>query len=145
MANTPPHSAEATSDSDSSSPVVATIATTPDHAKVLAALLQAEGIPAHIDGQGLADEFAIPQRLMNTQGVRVLVPAGSLESAQDILQNSEVDEAELTAQALAAGPTDPEAAQPAPPGRFAWLFQPWMILVYLTLPGLLAWLFWGTT
>ena len=88
----------------------------------------------------------VPGRAFQGSAERLLfVPAGSLESAQEILQNCEVDEEELTAQALAAGPTEPEARQPGPPGRFAWLFQPWMLLVYLTLPGLLVWLFWGNT
>ena len=119
--------------------MVAKIATTPDHAKVLAALLQAEGIPAYVAGQGLADEFAMSQRLMNSEGVRVLVPAGSLEAAQEILQDCAIDDAELTAQALAAAPTDYEQSPPRQPSRFGWLFKPWMLLVYLLLPSLLMW------
>jgi Putative prokaryotic signal transducing protein len=84
-------------------PAVARVATTPNEAKILVALLQAEGIPAHVDGEALADEVALSQRAMNLQGVRVIVPTSSLEQAREILADTAVSEAELEAQALAAG------------------------------------------
>ena len=84
-------------------PAVARVATTPNEAKILVALLQAEGIPAHVDGEALADEVALSQRAMNLQGVRVIVPTSSLEQAREILADTAVPEAELEAQALAAG------------------------------------------
>lgn len=54
-------------------------ANSPDQAKMFVALLQAEGIPAHVDGDGLVDEFVTSRRMMNLTGVKVLVPTSSLE------------------------------------------------------------------
>lgn len=93
---------------------VARIAASPAQAKVFVAMLQAEGIPARVDGDDLVDEFAAAQRLMNLMGTRVLVPTSSLADAQAILQPATVDADELTAQALAAG--TPETAPRALPG-----------------------------
>ena len=89
---------------------VAKVAATPEQAKIFAALLQAEGIPASIEGDSLADEVAVSRRMLNLNGTRVMVPTASLERAREILGNADVDEAELTAQALAA--SDPEPASP---------------------------------
>ena len=93
-------------------PAVARVATTPNEAKILVALLQAEGIPAHVDGESLADEVALSQRAMNLQGVRVIVPTSSLEQAREILADTAVPESELEAQALAAGELATDAATP---------------------------------
>ncbi|MBM4062350.1 MAG: hypothetical protein FJ265_14820 [Planctomycetes bacterium] len=41
---------------------VAVVATTAVQAKVFAALLQAEGIPAHIDGDGITDHCVVTDR-----------------------------------------------------------------------------------
>jgi len=90
---------------------VVRIAATPAEAKVLAARLQAEGIPAHVDGDSLSDEVAVSRRLMNLNGTRVMVPTASLERAREILASEVCDAAELEQQALAA--SDPERA-PAP-------------------------------
>jgi len=111
MAPAEPDSPSRAPTTDPATLVVARVASTPDQAKVLAAILQGEGIPAHIDGQGLVDEFAISQRLMNAQSNTVLVPAGSLQLAEEILQDCHIDEEELTAQALAAAPVDAMARQ----------------------------------
>ncbi len=89
---------------------VVRIANSPDQAKMFAALLQAEGIPAHVDGDGLADEFVTSRRLMNLTGVKVLVPTASLVRARDLLGPVEIDAAELERQALEA--EDPESPQP---------------------------------
>ena len=86
---------------------VVRIANSPDQAKLFVALLQGEGIPAHIDGDGLADEFVTSRRIMNLAGVKVLVPTASLVRALDLLGPVEIDAAELERQALAA--EDPEA------------------------------------
>lgn len=83
-------------------------ANSPDQAKLFAALLQAEGIPAHIEGDGLADEFVTSRRMLNLAGVRVHVPTASLERAREVLGPVEIDEAELERQALEAG----DAEQP---------------------------------
>ncbi|MBX3462593.1 MAG: hypothetical protein KF830_05450 [Planctomycetes bacterium] len=84
------------------------VARTPDQAQMFAALLRGAGIPAHVDFEGLADEFVTTQRLMNLSGVRVLVPTASLEHAREVLGDVDIDPVELERQALAAG--DPEPA-----------------------------------
>jgi hypothetical protein len=81
-------------------------ATTPAQAKVWIALLQAAGIPAHADGDSLADEVAVSQRLMNLQGTRVLVPTSSLQRAREVLDAETVDAAELERQALSASASE---------------------------------------
>lgn len=86
------------------------VAATPEQAKVFVALLQAEGIPASIEGDSLADEVAVSRRMLNLNGTRVMVPTASLERAREILGAAQIDEDELTAQALAA--SDPEQAAP---------------------------------
>lgn len=85
---------------------VVKVAADPAQAKLIAARLQAEGIPAYIDGDSLADEMAMSQRLMNLTGVKVLVPTASLSRAKEVLGPDEVAIGidELTAQALAAAP-----------------------------------------
>lgn len=85
---------------------VVKVAADPAQAKLLAARLQAEGIPAYIEGDSLADEMAMSQRLMNLTGVKVLVPTTSLERAKELLGPDDVAIGldELTAQALAAAP-----------------------------------------
>lgn len=97
--------------------VVVKVAATPDQAKLYVALLQSAGIPAHVEGDALADEVAISRRVMNLGGVRVMVPPSSLERARNILQPTEIDEEELAAQALAAteGREAPPRERPRPP------------------------------
>ena len=85
-------------------------ANSPDQAKMFVALLEAEGIPAHVDGDGLADEFATSRRRLNLVGVRVRVPTAALERAREILGPVEIDADELERQALAA--EDPESPAP---------------------------------
>jgi hypothetical protein len=121
-----------------SGPVVVRTASTPNEAKVFVALLQAEGIPAHVDSDWLVDEFIMSRRLMNMNAVKVFVPADAVERAREILQQAGVDEAELTAQALAAAP-DPLA--PPPPivdgPRPRRTLPPWLPVVL----GILAFVF----
>jgi len=89
-------------------------ANSPDQAKLFVALLEAEGIPARVDGDGLADEFVTSRRMLNLTGVRVYVPTASLERAKQVLAPVEIDDAELERQAMEA--VDPEGPDPqAPP------------------------------
>jgi hypothetical protein len=100
---------------------VVKVASTTQEAKVLVALLQAEGIPAHIEGDSLADEVAVSRRLINLNGTRVMVPTASLEQAREVLANMKVDDDELEQQALGADHPEspvPPPAPPAPPKRW---------------------------
>ena len=97
--------------SDSTTAVVR-VAATPDQAKVFVAILQSAGVPAYVEGDSLADEFAISRRMMNLGGIKVMVPASSLERARSILAPTEVDEADLAAQALAATGEHETPSQP---------------------------------
>jgi hypothetical protein len=107
-----------------SQPIASVVHTarSPEEAKLLAARLQAEGIPATVEGDGLVDEFAMSRRLMNLLAVRVMVPTSSLERAREILGPVEVDDDELERQALAAdgGETPAPEAAPRPAVRISW-------------------------
>lgn len=105
---------------------VVRVAATPEQAKIFVAMLQAEGIPATVEGDSLADEFAMSRRLMNLGGTRVMVPTSSLARAREILDVGDVDAADLEAQALAADPlvAAAAAARPVPPPRPV----PWFLL-----------------
>lgn len=92
--------------------VVAKTARTPTEAKLFAAMLEAEGIPAYVEGGSLSDEFAVSQKLMNVSGTKVKVREDHLTQAQDILTDVEIDDADLEAQALAAEPIDAPTEPP---------------------------------
>ena len=76
------------------------------HAKLLVALLESEGIAATVEGEGLVDEFAMSQRLLNTAGTTVKVRQEDLERAREVLAAAAdaVDAEELEKQAMAAAP-----------------------------------------
>jgi len=109
---------------------VARIAQTPAQAKVFVAMLMAEGIPARVEGDSLADEYAASRRLLNLMGTRVMVPTQSLDRAREILQPVAIDPEELERQALAEAPTDLTAPCCAlaigAAGRTRW---PWLLLL----------------
>lgn len=94
---------------------VVRVANTPAQAKIFAAMLQAEGIPARVEGDSLTDEFAASRRLLNLVGTRVLVPTKSLERAQEILQPVVVDAAELEREAMATPGEVPPPPRPERP------------------------------
>ncbi len=91
---------------------VVKVASTPDQARIYVAMLEAAGIPAFVDGNASADEFAMSQRLLNVSNVRVLVPTEALERALDVLRPTEVDVDDLTRQAMDAA-DDPDAEREA--------------------------------
>lgn len=107
---------------------VVRVAKSPEQAKIFVALLAGEGIPAHIEGEGLTDEFAMSRRMVNLVAVRVMVPTTSLERARDLLAEAQVEDSELERQALAAdaieAPPEPQPTWPrpaeAPPRRSHW-------------------------
>ena len=100
---------------------VVRIASTAAQAKIFVALLQAEGIPAHTDGDSLADEVAVSRRLIHLNGTRVMVPTASLERSREILQAVQIDDADLAAQALAAeNPEPPAPSIPDGPRTSRW-------------------------
>lgn len=105
---------------------VVRIAASPEQAKIFVAMLQAEGIPATVEGDSLADEFAMSRRLMNLAGTKVMVPTSSLDRAKEILDVGAIDADELEAQALSAGPLS-SAAQSSSP-RPAARSTPWLLL-----------------
>lgn len=98
---------------------VVKVATTAAQAKIYAALLQAEGIPAQVDGDSLADEVAISRRLIHLSGTRVMVPTASLERAREILAAVQIPEQDLEAQAMAADSPEQPVAPQAPSGPAA--------------------------
>ena len=116
-------------------PVLARVASTAAEAKVLVALLRGEGIEATVDGDSLADEIAVSRRMMNLNGVQILVPAAQLEQARAFLADTAVPQDELEAQALAApaevGPA-PAAAAAAPAPRRRRLL-PYLIVLGVAL------------
>jgi hypothetical protein len=77
-------------------PVAVRTASTPAQAQVFTAILNAEGIHAHVDDGAAPAVFG-----SGMYGVRVMVPACDLERARDLLANTAVDPTELEAQALA--------------------------------------------
>lgn len=98
-------------------PIVIRTAATPAEAQVLVALLQSAGIPAHVEGTALADEFALSRRLLNLHCVRVVVPAACAVQARELLSCAPVGDDELTAQALAEAPVDEPGLAPIHPLR----------------------------
>lgn len=108
------------------------VAATPAQAKVWVSMLQANGIPARVDGDSLVDEFAAARRLMNLMGCNVMVPANSLEQAREILKPAEVDAAELERQAMAevVATETPDVAGRAVESGLSWR---WVLLVLLPL------------
>lgn len=121
---------------------VARVANTPAQAKIFVAMLEAEGIPARIDGDTLADEFAASQRLLNLSGTRVLVPTSALQRAQEILQMEPVDPEELERAALVGAPApapEPTTQAPAAPRSSNALLLPLLALA-IGAAGLFAFL-----
>ena len=108
------------------------VAATPGQAKVWVTMLQANGIPARVDGDSLVDEFAAARRLMNLMGVNVMVPANCVEQARELLKPAEIDADELTRQALAEAVTTetPDVAQRSVGTEGNWR---WALLVLLPL------------
>lgn len=127
--------------------VLAKVAATPEQAKVWVSMLQAHGIPAHVDGESLVDEYAISRRLMNLQGVRVMVPGTCVERARELLEPTAIDAGELTRQAMAAvgaefdGRVAPAAEGPDRRWRWQLLLSLWLMpllvgVAYLMLASL---------
>jgi len=81
---------------------IVAVASTPAQAKIYVAMLRAEGIPAFVDGESAADEFAMSQRLMNVSNVRVVVPTEAASLAAEILKTRSVNAADLERQAVDA-------------------------------------------
>jgi hypothetical protein len=109
---------------------VVRVATTPGQAKVFVALLQAQGIPAYVEGDSLTDEFAASRRLLNLIGTEVKVPTASLERAREILTSVESDPAELEQQALAAA--DGEVPIPPPPPQPPPVHSRWPLVLAIS-------------
>lgn len=88
---------------------VVRVAKSPAEAQLFVAMLESAGIPAYVEGESLADEFAMSRKLMNLGGTSVMVPTSSLARAREVLAEGDGDaapptESDLPAQA-AAGPS----------------------------------------
>lgn len=57
-------------------------------AKIIAALLETAGIPTHVPGQSLQDEFAMVQNMMGVGAVDVMVPPDALEDARRVVADA---------------------------------------------------------
>jgi hypothetical protein len=118
--------------------VVAHVARDASEAQVLAANLNAAGIPAYVENAALVDHYAMSQKLMNRMGVRVHVMSDRVEEAREfIADRPQISDDELEAQALAAVPED------EPPLATAHPFMDWMRRRFwrntiLLFPGLLG-------
>jgi hypothetical protein len=99
-------------------PVLFTTARNPFEARLIAAILRDADIPVFIEGELLTDEFAMSQRLLNLQGVGLMVPENRVEEATQALAaareagkllEAEAGEAEAQGGAAAGGGAgDPE-------------------------------------
>lgn len=114
----------------------ARVATSPTQAKLFVAMLEAEGIPAFVEGDSLADEVAVSRRLMNVAGTHVKVREDQLARAQEVLGAVEIDDAELEAQAMAEPPAEPSRPREtqSSPGWILWI-------VVFAIIGALVWHF----
>lgn len=100
-------------------PTVVFVAQTPFEAQVVAGVLAAAGIPVQVEPGLRADEFAISQRLMNLEGVRVFVPADRLDAARAAIASARA-EASLPEEVVAeraTSPVGPAAGGPQPRPR----------------------------
>ncbi len=99
-------------------------------AQFLAGALQDEGIPTHVDEDHLADEFAMSQKMMGLQKVRVMVPKDRLDDARAIiaaLPDREPADGDSVPWEQPGGESDEAPPARAPTaGRGAYLF--WMVL-----------------
>ncbi len=68
--------------------VVVTSASSPAIAQSIAGLLEAEGIPAYVEGVSLQDPVALSHELMRTSGVNVKVPRSGLDAARRVLEEA---------------------------------------------------------
>lgn len=120
---------------------VACVASTPAQAKVFVATLMAHGIPARVDGDNLADEWAASRRLLNMLGTQVMVPTPSLARAREVLQPAAIDADELERQALATEREEAPIvrATDRAPEVFGWGWL-YMLAFAALVCALIAWL-----
>jgi hypothetical protein len=90
---------------------VVRVAKSAAEAQLFVAMLESAGIPAYVEGESLADEFAMSRKLMNLGGTSVMVPTSSLARAREVLAEGDHDvgaatESNLPAQAAAGPSTD---------------------------------------
>lgn len=124
---------------------VVIVAKSVHQARLMVALLQAEGIPARVDGECLVDEFAASQQLMNVLGTAVYVPTSALQRARDIIAPRHVDIAQLDESAMNCRPSDhsdsprttcevpevrpqPQASSARPSRAFQWVASGFALL-----------------
>lgn len=109
----------------------------------LAGILQAAGIPVHVEDDVLADEFAVSQRVMGLQPIRVLVPKERVDDAEEAVLATSQFLPEFDDPAFAEDPAD-DAALDEMDGR-AELSAPILLAVFVGVPlaVFLAWYLFG--
>ncbi len=95
-------------------PVEFHAAKSPFEARLVATLLRDAGVRVFVAGEALTDEFAMSQRLMNLQGVTVMVAPEDLERARAVLAEAKEAGRLLEEGALPPDGEDGNAADSAP-------------------------------
>jgi hypothetical protein len=117
-------------------------ASSPLEAEVIAGVLRAADIPVYIEGSLLADEFAMSQRLMGLNAVRIQVPRDRVADAAAALAEARAASAEVDAAAAATAPP-PETSRPEAAPRAGSRLRAWVLPAVLgatTLVFLVNWL-----
>jgi hypothetical protein len=97
-------------------------ASSPIEAELIAGVLRSAGIPVHVGGGMLTDEFAVTQRMLNLSAVDVLVPSDRVDAAKAALEAARASSAEVEAAAAATISERPASpSPPAEPVRYPWL------------------------
>jgi hypothetical protein len=102
--------------------VVFKTARSPLEAELIVGVLRDAGVPAFVEGGLLTDEFAISQRLMNMNAVKIQVPHDRLADAEAALRAARASAADVDAAAdETIAPSPPRiASEPAAGGGPGW-------------------------
>jgi hypothetical protein len=109
---------------------VATAATV-EEAEIIRARLEAEGIPAFIPNAATTEWMPHMSIAINPYGVAVIVPAGRLEAARQVLDPGTKNPAPRGADGPAETDADLWARRAAFAAVFAWLFPPLAIYSFV--------------
>ncbi len=115
-------------------------ARSPLDAELIASVLREAGIPTYVEGSQLSDEFAISQRLMGLNSVRIQVPRERLRDAEAAVAEAHEGSGDVDAAAAAFVTEDapPSAPPVAASPRRGWLLPVGLGIAALTF--LVRWL-----